>query len=320
MSGEDWVRALAPAKINPTLEILGKRPDGFHEVRTHMVCLELADEVLVREREDGEVHLQVSGPEATADIPRDESNLVWRAARGWLDMHIESSPDLVRERGVDLELVKNVPSQAGLGGGSSDAAATILACSQVLRLPFHARTFEPLLESLGSDCVFFASAAMTGAALCEGRGEKVLPRAAPKPPWHVSIVVPEVRVPTHAVYAALEFSLRAQESGHSFNSEALQLTAVDVRPWLINDLEQSALESFPELRSWRDLLDAAHFEHFRLAGSGATFFGLFNSQEEAAKATLDIEALAQANSLPLRASFVTCTADRAARLVNTERD
>ncbi len=307
MSSDGFVTALAPAKINTSLVILGKRPDGFHELQTQMVCLELADSVRVRARADGAITLRLSGPHASADIPTNESNLVWRAARAWLDVHGDS-------RGVDIELVKNVPSQAGLGGGSSDAAATILAVSQALQLPSDEARLTELLANLGSDCVFFASAGMTGAALCEGRGERVSPRVAPSPAWAVSIVVPEVQVATPRVYAAFEMSLRGPRDGHSLNPEVLQLTAAAARNWLINDLEQPALKSFPELRAWRDVLDESGCAHYRLAGSGATFFGLFDSHVAASDSTQLLCERAQASGLALRASFVTRTASRAAHI------
>lgn len=307
MSFDGFVTALAPAKINTSLVILGKRADGFHELQTQMVCLELCDTVRARSRDDGAITLSVSGPAATPDIPSNESNLVWRAARTWLDLHDES-------RGVDLELVKNVPSQAGLGGGSSDAAATILTCVNALEIPTPESAIAELLAALGSDCVFFASAGMTGAAWCEGRGEKVSPRVAPAPAWYVSLVVPEVQVATPAVFAALELSLGAADERPRLNPEVLQLTATAARHWLINDLEEAALKSFPELGAWRDLLDDADCAHYRLTGSGATFFGLFDSPVAASESTRVITERACERGLSLRQSCVTRTASRAARL------
>ena len=303
-----WVRALAPAKINATLEVLGKREDGFHELRTHMVCLELADLVSVRLRDDDEFQLQVEGPYASADIPRDPSNLVARAAQAALRVLNSSA-------GLDVRLVKNVPSQAGLGGGSSDAAAAILATSSALKIPIEPVRLEALLASLGSDCVFFASAALTGAALCEGRGERVSPEASPEPAWSVSLVVPEVCADTSSVYAAHEFSLRASDHGHSLHEEVLQFTAVKARQWITNDLQQSAMKSFPELSSWETTLECAGCGHFRMTGSGATFFGLHETAEQAQQANRAILAQAEADGLGVRASFVTRTSNRGARVV-----
>ena len=278
-----------------------------------MVCLELADEVRVRATDDGEIRLRVSGPAATADIPCDESNLVWRAARAWLDLCAERHGD---SRGVEIELEKNVPSQAGLGGGSSDAAATILASADALQLPIENAALEALLAKLGSDCVFFRSAAMTGAALCQGRGERVSTRRAPSPAWFVSILVPEVRVPTSTVFDAIEMSLRGFARAPSFNPEVLQLTAVAARHWLINDLEHPALKSFQELRSWRDMLDGVGLGHYCLAGSGATFFGVFDTRAEADESTRVILEQARERGLSVRASLVTQTISHAAQILS----
>jgi len=313
MNSDGFATALAPAKVNTSLVILAKRDDGFHELQTQMVCLELSDTVRARARADGAISLSVTGPAASTDIPCDESNLVWRAARAWLDLHGES-------RGVDLELTKNVPSQAGLGGGSSDAAAAILACSETLQLPLHDAHLEAQLAALGSDCVFFGSAGTTGAAWCEGRGERVTPKAAPAPAWHVSIVVPDVQVATSAVYSALELSLGGPRDLPRLNPEVLQLVATAARHWLINDLELPALESFPELRAWRNLLDRTGRAHYCLAGSGATFFGLFDSHAAASESTRVITESAQASGLSMRASFVTRTVSHAAQLMPADSD
>lgn len=311
MTNTDWVCALAPAKINAGLEILGKREDGFHELRTVMVCLDLADEVRVRESSTPAV--RVVGPHATDDIPTDSSNLVVAAIEAWLaEYEVQAA--------LEIELTKNVPSQAGLGGGSADAAAGILAVSSLLQIPISRTRVQACLGALGSDCVFFASAEKTGAALCEGRGERVTPCPAPSPSWHVALVVPELRIATRGVYAAIGNSLRGPEGGHSLHPEVLQFAAVEARPWIFNDLEYAAQSSVPELSSWRDLLAATESEHFRLSGSGSAFFGLFESREEAHDALQRIEQQALHQSLSMRASFVTQTVNHGAHVRDTTED
>ena len=305
----EWVTAIAPAKINPYLEILGKREDGFHELVTCMVCLTLSDRVRVRVTDHaGRIDLNVHGPEASADIPRDERNLVVRIAR---DVLTQARMDC----GVEIDLEKNVPSQSGMGGASADAAACLVALSCALRLPTSRRQSELLLAQLGSDCVFFASAATTGFGVCEGRGEKVTPYPALDPEWHVALVVPEVRCPTADVYHALGFPLSARPSRHSFDASLLRNSAVAARPWLKNDLEHPALRCFSELAAWRDRLDECGSSHFRLTGSGATFFGLFDDADAARTSLRTIEDATRAVGLGTRASFVVRTAGHGVRLV-----
>ncbi|HJP02204.1 MAG TPA: hypothetical protein QF764_10590, partial [Planctomycetota bacterium] len=188
------VRVLAPAKINLTLELRGRRADGFHELRTHLLALELADELRVATRPGEGVALEVSGLGAGGEVPGDEENLAWRAAAVALAAAREAG--LARGVGLTVELVKRIPAQAGLGGASSDAAAALAASAAVLGLDLagaeRAEWAREALAELGSDCPFFLEAAATGLALCEGRGERVRPVAAESVgDWSVVLVTPE---------------------------------------------------------------------------------------------------------------------------------
>jgi 4-diphosphocytidyl-2-C-methyl-D-erythritol kinase len=106
-----WVRALAPAKVNLWLQLRGRRADGYHELDSGLLALELADGLEARVRHEAGVRLEIEGPFATPDVPADERNLAWRAAAAALEA-------LGERRGIALRLVKNVPSQSGLGAGS----------------------------------------------------------------------------------------------------------------------------------------------------------------------------------------------------------
>ena len=305
----EWVTARAPAKVNWTLRVLGKRDDGFHELSTLMSCLELADIVRVRARDDRQITLRVAGPAASPDIPSDEQNLVWRAASRWLEI-------IGSRRGLDLELEKHIPSRAGLGGGSSDAAACLLGAASALGIEDRNRQSELLLRELGSDCVFFGSASDTGSAVCEGRGERVTPCASSSPAWSVCLVTPEVASSTPVVFRALEFPLSARREGHSLISRLLQRCAEEARPWLTNDLEEAAIRAYPELRSWRETLDLHDAAHFRMSGSGSTFYGIFDNEHEASTSLREIERAALARGLAIRASVVSRTTHRAAHVVD----
>ncbi len=314
------VRVLAPAKINLTLELRGRRADGFHELRTHLLALELADELRVATRPGEGVALEVSGLGAGGEVPGDEENLAWRAAAVALAAAREAG--LARGVGLTVELVKRIPAQAGLGGASSDAAAALAASAAVLGLDLagaeRAEWAREALAELGSDCPFFLEAAATGLALCEGRGERVRPVAAESVgDWSVVLVTPEPGCPTGLVYAALEAAECDGEPDAA--TQALPAgPAARARGALANDLEPAALRAVPALGAWRELLDGAGAAHFRLAGSGSSFFGLYDGAGEARAALAGVEAAAATAGLALRAALVTRPARHGVRLTSEE--
>ncbi|MDP6538169.1 MAG: 4-(cytidine 5'-diphospho)-2-C-methyl-D-erythritol kinase [Planctomycetota bacterium] len=305
-------RALAPAKVNLTLQVRGRRADGFHELRTHLLALALADEVCVRARGREGVALAVSGPRAEG-VPGGEENLAWRAAAAvWAAAREQGAADVA---GLEVELVKRIPAQAGLGGASADAAAALVAAAAVLGLDLRgaerAAWAADLLAGLGSDCPFFLAAADSGLALCEGRGERVRPLAASaEGDWSIVVVTPKPGCPTGAVYAAL-----APAEGGGEPRALPAGPAAAARGALHNDLEAAALRAVPALAPWRELLDGAGAAHFRLAGSGSSFFGLFDDDARAREALAAVEEAAAAAGLVPRAALVTRPAGAGARLV-----
>lgn len=296
MNRPNFVRVIAPAKVNLRLEVLGRREDGFHEVRTWMLALGLSDRIEARPNSGGGAALSVSGEHAGADVPTGSENLAWRAARALLDEGRRRG--LLQERdGVELLLEKSIPSRAGLGGGSSDAAAAWIAAERALGIELPAEAAGAALAELGSDCAFFARARDSGFALCEGRGERVTPLAAP--PLAVALVVPAVECPTAEVYAALD----ARTGGTSTNLS---------RDLLWNGLEDAALEAFPELRRWRRLLDASGAGSWRLSGSGSAFFGV---SEESSHALASVLRAARKEGLEVRAAWSGAASGRGAKIV-----
>jgi 4-diphosphocytidyl-2-C-methyl-D-erythritol kinase len=309
MSGAStWVRALAPAKVNLWLDVLGRRDDGYHEIDTGLLALDLADELEARVRPERGVALDVRGPFAADDVPRDERNLAWRAAQSFLDA-------LGETRGMELRLVKNVPSQAGLGGGSADAAAALCACEAALGRRLAEERARALLASLGSDCVFFRGAAATGFARCTGRGELVEPLAPPPPGWWIAVIVPNVGAPTASVYGALPRGLRMNAPPSTVRAGLFDPSVRVARGALSNGLEQAALSAVPELARWRELLDENGAGHFRLSGSGSSSFGLFRDPQEADHCLSALARAARARGLLPRARWVTRPAGAGARVV-----
>lgn len=307
-----WVRAHAPAKLNLQLAVLARRADGYHELESWMAALEHGDRLELRARAQAGSALELSGPHASSDVPRDASNLALRAAAQVLELaRAVGSP----WAGFELRLEKNLPSGAGLGGGSADAAAALLAAERAFGRALEEEQRTHVLARLGSDCVFFARARDCGLALCKGRGERVAPECAPRPAWHALVLVPAVHCSTAAVYAALDAPLSAARSVPSLRARIFDAQGERaLRASLFNDLEPAALRVAPELRRWRALLDAHEAAHFRLSGSGSSFFGLYARPEEADADLHRLRSAARAAGLESRASFCSPLAARAAAL------
>lgn len=311
MSGT-WVRALAPAKVNLTLEVLGQRADGYHEVRSWMLAVDLCDEVLARATSDGTVRLNVAGPAASADVPADGRNLAFRAAE--LVLASARSAGVVAPRvGIELRLEKRIPSQSGLGGGSSDAAAAWLAARAVLvpagspALPRAAARAH--LAQLGSDCVFFLDA-ISGLGIATGRGEIVEPVEDGLPAWWIGLAVPDFGVSTSAVYARVLSRTARRPTLRPDNTEP----AAHARGSLHNELEFAAIAAMPALQAWRSVLDASGCAHWRLSGSGSSWFGIHDSEREARESLARLDRAARDRGLGFRLAQVVRPAGHGARL------
>lgn len=299
------VRIRAAAKVNPTLYVLGRRDDGFHEVDTSLMALELADEVVLEASDVPGIQLTCDGPFASADIPTDASNLAFAGAhiafKGAAQLASPGSVPL----GIRLRLTKNIPSQAGLGGGSSDAAAAWRGVECLLGVTLDDTARRLSLGALGSDCVFFGDAVDTGVARCTGRGEHVANLAAPHADWVVGLVTPTVPCPTGAIYSAWASSLSGSAGRATVSAPPLALPARKARAGLHNDLESAALVAVPELRAWRAVLADAGAGDFLLSGSGSSFFGLFDDPGEAASILDRVRSGASEAGLPYRGTWVT---------------
>ncbi len=279
------VRLRAPAKVNLSLAVLGKRPDGYHEVDTRLCALELFDRLEMVRAPGSGVRLELSGPFASPDVPADASNLAARAAQAALDLAPGSD-------GLALRLEKHIPSGSGLGGGSSDAAAAWVGAATLLGLDPWSAAGERVLAALGSDCVFFWKAAMTGYARCLGRGERVEPAPAPASPACVALLVPAVSCPTGKVYAAF-----AGRSGGP------------------NELEPAALAAVPELRAWRETLDSCGGTRWQLSGSGSAFFAAHDDPALAAADLGRAQSAFRARGLVPRGSWMARVSGRGAEIL-----
>lgn len=255
----------APAKVNLFLEVLSKRTDGYHELVTFVVAVNVFDNLVFKEEPSGEIRLVCD--EASAPAGRD--NLVWRAA------------DLLRRtcgssQGVHIHLTKRIPMAAGLGGGSSDAAATLLTLNRFWNSRLSVAELVELAGRLGSDVPFFFS---TPAAWCTGRGEQVTPFPLAKP-LHLVLACPSVGLSTAEVYRQVEVPSKPR------SPQALKraLAAGDVEAIgaaLHNRLQSVAESRCPEVAALRDLFDSLGPAGHAMSGSGSGYFALCRSQREA---------------------------------------
>ena len=249
---------LAPAKLNLSLRVLGKREDGFHEIDTLMVKLPgLADEIEFRESEHFSFQCDDPG------VPGDETNLVVKAVRAY-----EAATGISCNHSISLKKV--VPHGAGLGGGSSDAATTLHGLN---RLHGYALAVDPLRElagKLGSDIPFFLA---SGAARCTGRGEKIEQLPSPAA-MRVLLLKPSFAVTTPDAYGRWKDS--RELPGISYAAQDVSGVS------LVNDLERPVFQKhqfLAELKHW--LLDRRETSAALMSGSGSTVFAILNEEADA---------------------------------------
>lgn len=255
------------AKVNLTLSVLKKREDGYHALSSVMQTISLCDTLRIQTTEDGGVTLAVD----VAELCNDD-NLAARAARLLQDEGYLAN-------GVALELRKEIPTQGGLGGGSSDAAAVLSTLNRLCSLGLGQKLLEELGARLGSDVPFFVSG---GTALIEGRGEYVTPLPDCEPLWLI-VAKPPVRIPTAQVFRALT----AADFGNSQDTDAVVEAIRRGEPLplerLSNTLEPVAMRTWPEVATTRDVLLRAGAPIVRMSGSGPTLFAPFRTLTDAAR-------------------------------------
>jgi 4-diphosphocytidyl-2-C-methyl-D-erythritol kinase len=270
VSGE-IIKIPAFAKINLGLRVSGRRADGYHEIRTVFQTISLHDGLTFEATRDGRLELACTDP----SIPTDESNLVLRAAVALRERYGASL-------GARVTLEKNVPAGGGLGGGSSDAAVTLLVLSYLWNLKTGARELSELGARLGADVPFFLTG---GTALGTGTGTDIAPlEDAPK--THLVVVTPAVHVSTADAYKALGAPALTKDDALAnlsvSRTEAdLPDSLCDVMP---NDFEAAVVRLHPEIGRARDALAGAGAKRASLSGSGSSVYGVFESESEAGRA------------------------------------
>ena len=268
------MQVLAPAKINLSLRVLGRRSDGFHEIETFIAPISLCDEIKIEHRPGKQkIAFRCDDP----SVPKGEDNIVVRAANIFFEETKVSS-------GVSIALKKTIPHGAGLGGGSSDAASTLLALNELFETNLPREALAKMAEMIGSDVPFFI---FQSAAVCKGRGELVTPTRL-REELSVLLLKPEFGVPTHWAYSRWRDS--REIPGVSYGAQ--QFTQQS----FVNDLERPVFEKFvflAQVKMW--LLKQPEVGAPLMSGSGSTVFAVLRSNADAdslakrAKTELDPE-------------------------------
>src|SRR6266404_4589851 len=297
------VRIPAFAKINLRLEILGKRPDGYHELRTIFQTVSLHDDLKLKRSKKPGIALRVEGNEALSGEAV-EKNLVYRAVQAL-------RAELKDEDGIEIELKKKIPAGRGLGGGSSDAAAAMIGYLKLSGKQVAAERLMEIGASLGADVPFFLRG---GRALGIGRGDEIYP-------------LPDIPTKSVLIVSPADIHVATPDAYRWLNAPELTKTAENSKLWkfcalswseqgsgLLNDFESAVFQHHPRLDSIkRDLLRRGASEAL-LAGSGSAVIGVFPSPAKARRAavgfTHDQTFVCETLS---RAKYVRLTQGRAVR-------
>jgi 4-diphosphocytidyl-2-C-methyl-D-erythritol kinase len=275
------MQVIAPAKINLSLRVLGRRGDGFHEIETFVTPISLCDKINI-ERRSGKQTIAFRCDDPS--VPKGEDNLVVRAAKIFFEETKINS-------GISIELKKRIPHGAGLGGGSSDAASTLLALNELFVANLPREALAKMAEVIGSDVSFFI---FQSAAVCKGRGELVSPTRL-REQLSVLLVKPEFGVSTQWAYSRWRDS--REIPGVSYASQGLDGQA------FVNDLERPVFEKFvflAELKMW--LLKQAEVDAALMSGSGSTVFAVLRDRADA-------DHLATCARLELDSELWTCVCE-----------
>ncbi|MFA5098451.1 MAG: 4-(cytidine 5'-diphospho)-2-C-methyl-D-erythritol kinase [Candidatus Margulisiibacteriota bacterium] len=253
------------AKINLTLKILGPRPDGFHEIESIMQSVSLYDEIEIRsklDRDSIEIHC------SDDKVPAGEGNICYKAV------------ELIRkkfniEKGIRIEIKKNIPMEAGLGGGSSNAAAVLIGLNKIWELKLSDEELIEIAAQIGSDVPFFI---IGGRCLCKGRGENIEKdvRARGRVPQRYIVVKPDISVPTAWAYE--EWDRVKTISNFQFPMSNLG-----------NDLEAVVINKYPVIGEVKKALLEAGCTGAQMTGSGSAVFGVCRDEEQGKKLLIKIK-------------------------------
>jgi len=260
----------AYAKINLALDVLSKREDGYHEIRTIMQTVDLYDIINIEKIEEDSIIVTTS----SENIPTDNKNHAYIAA------------SLLKERfdvkqGVRIHIEKNIPVSAGLAGGSTDAAAVLKGLNEIFELNLSEQQLMEIGREIGADVPFCL---VGGTALCEGIGEKVI-KLKSAPQMNILIAKPEVYVSTQAVYEALDLSkVKKRPNIEAMISAIEEGNVKEIAKNLCNVLEMVTVNQYPVINRVKDIMRNNNALGTVMTGSGPAVFGIFSNKYNALKA------------------------------------
>lgn len=265
----DTLTLSAPAKINYLLDVVGKRPDGYHDLRMIMQRINLCDKITITLTDTPVINV-VCNSKGAPDGPE---NIAWKAARSLLDLGSSAN-------GVNIEIIKQIPVAAGLGGGSSDAASVLMGMNELLKLELTEQKLMDIGSKLGADVPFFI---FQKAALAEGIGEKLTPLPEMPKCW-ILLINPGVHVSTAWVYQSLQLTNKRELNRLPKFFESVE----HIVSILSNDLESVTIPAFPVIADIKARLIDLGAAGSMMSGSGPTVFGIFKSFDIAESARMEV--------------------------------
>jgi 4-diphosphocytidyl-2-C-methyl-D-erythritol kinase len=265
------IELLSPAKVNLFLKVISKRDDGYHDILSLMEPISLFDVVRMK-IEDGEgISTRVTATGSLGHlppVPDGPENLAYQAAELFLER-------AGVKRSVDIEIDKHIPSGAGLGGGSSNAASVLMCLNDALGQPIDHDELMAISADIGSDVPFFL---LKGSALASGRGE-VLERIS-FPLYDYVLVNPGFEVASAWAYDNLDLTKKDEDNMLMYSKSAL-MDSQHIKDLLVNDLEPAVLDRYPQILELKELLLATDALGVLMSGSGPTVFAVYPGLDEA---------------------------------------
>ena len=272
------IQELAYSKLNLTLDVLGKREDGYHDLKSVMQTVAYCDDISLEIGTGAPWSLTCTDPE----IPADSRNLAWKAARAFYDA--TGIPD----DGLTIHITKRIPSQAGMGGGSSDAAAVLRGLNRAYDNPLTPMALADVGAKVGSDVPFCV---IGGTVMCEGRGERLRP-ITPMPDCVILVCKPEFSMSTPALYRQLDESEMMNHPDNDAMEAALKNGDLNsIGKLLSNVFDPVVSASYPLMDQLRQMYMDAGALGCQMSGSGSAFFGIMPDLQSAENLAVSLKNL-----------------------------
>lgn len=285
----DTIRLKARAKINLGLDVVRRRPDGYHEVRMVMQMLQLYDQIIIRKTAEPGIRIHTN----LSFLPTDERNIAYKAAKVLMDAY-------QMNKGVEIDIDKHIPVAAGMAGGSTDCAAVLYGINKLFRLGLSQKELRDFGVKLGADVPYCL---LRQTALSEGIGEILTP-VAPLPDCPILIAKPPVSVSTKHVYEHLKLDENTVHPDIDGIVEALkEQNLYGVTERLGNVLETVTVSEYPVIVQIKERMIASGAVNALMSGSGPTVFGIFDDEKKARKAYEDMKASGLSRQIYLTRPF-----------------